>query len=112
DRGASPDARSGKGNTPLMLAASRSHLDVVRVLLASEADVNLRNDRRGTALIFAVESRSPEIVRALLAAGAKKRYRDREGQSAISLAERLGAQEIHEILQERPAARGGLLGIF
>ena len=43
DQGASPNARNRLGDTPLNSAAARGQLELVQLLLAHQADVNLAN---------------------------------------------------------------------
>ncbi len=43
-----------KGMTPLMWAAKRGHLDIVKFLLKEEADVNAKENLYGKFLIFTV----------------------------------------------------------
>lgn len=66
-------AKSGEGWTPLMIAAEYSHVDIVKDLLASGADPNLKNKYGASALIFATATapaNNVEMIRALLAKGA------------------------------------------
>lgn len=45
--------------TPLQAAASRGHLDIVRLLLDQGANVNLNSENSGTALYFAIRGAQP-----------------------------------------------------
>ncbi len=69
-RGLPVDVQDAEGNSLLMLAAYRGHLQTVRTLLALGADVNLRNDRDQTPIAGALFKGEDDIVRELLAAGA------------------------------------------
>jgi ankyrin repeat protein len=53
DRGATLDARSPNGSTPLMMAARYGSYDAVELLLQRGADTRLRNDRDLNAADFA-----------------------------------------------------------
>ncbi|MGH0129680.1 UNVERIFIED_CONTAM: hypothetical protein FKN15_050577 [Acipenser sinensis] len=55
------------GQTALMLAVSHGRTDMVRSLLACEADVNIQDDDGSTVLMCACEHGHAEIVRLLLA---------------------------------------------
>lgn len=55
------------GQTALMLAVSHGRVDVVRALLACEADVNVQDDDGSTALMCACEHGHKEITGLLLA---------------------------------------------
>jgi ATP-dependent RNA helicase DDX3X len=59
-RGAVPDARNKKGDTPLMKAAARGYLRVARLLLQAGADPSAANDAGGTPLEAAAEK--PELL--------------------------------------------------
>jgi len=60
------------GLTPLVLASHEGHIEIVRLLLANNAVVNLQDDNRGSALMAASASGGLEIVNELLSAGADK----------------------------------------
>lgn len=65
------------GVTPLMLAAQRGNVDMVRHLLAANAVVNAADERGYTALFYACynpdeDCGHPDVVEQLLAAGADK----------------------------------------
>jgi ankyrin repeat protein len=69
-KGADPNIRDGKGNTPLMIAVSAGADPVVQALIKHKANVNLANDSGETPLIRAVQQRDINLVRELLTAGA------------------------------------------
>ncbi|GET41720.1 ankyrin repeat domain-containing protein [Microseira wollei] len=52
----------GESNTALMWAAAEGHLDVVNILLAHGADVNVKNDANYTALMYAAERGDSHII--------------------------------------------------
>ena len=69
-KGADPNLRDSRGNTPMMLAASTGQPALVDLLKAGRADANAANASGETPLIRAVQLRDLPMVRALLAAGA------------------------------------------
>jgi ankyrin repeat protein len=75
DHGAAPDARWAHWDaevTPLHLAASQGHAQVVRVLLAAGADSSIRDSKHDSdAIGWAEFFRQPEIVEILKAHGTK-----------------------------------------
>lgn len=69
-KGANPNLRDGRGNTPLMTAVSASAQQVVELLIAGKANVNLGNQAGETPLIRAVQLRDIQMIRTLITAGA------------------------------------------
>lgn len=69
-RGADPNMRDGRGDTPLLLAVQYGQNALVDVLTASKANPNLGNGGGETPLIRAVQKRDLSLVRSLIAAGA------------------------------------------
>jgi ankyrin repeat protein len=69
-RGADPNLRDSRGNTPLMIAVSNGADSVVSALIRYKANVNLANDGGETPLIRAVQRRDLAMVRELMTAGA------------------------------------------
>ena len=52
-RGVEVDARGGDGSTALVLAARGLHLDVVKLLIAAGASVNIKDNRQESAYLIA-----------------------------------------------------------
>ena len=69
-KGADPNSRDGRGNTPLLVAVTVGASDLVPILIAGKANVNLANQSGETPLIRAVQRRDLNSVAALLKAGA------------------------------------------
>ncbi|MBV8238203.1 MAG: ankyrin repeat domain-containing protein [Sphingomonas sp.] len=69
-RGADPNLRNGKGDTPLLMAIQYGQNGLVDTLLLVKANPNLANSSGETPLIRAVQRRDLALVRTLLAAGA------------------------------------------
>ena len=70
ERGLPVDVQDGEGNTLLMLAAYRGHLNTVRTLIELGANVDLRNGRDQTPIAGALFKGEDDIVRELMRAGA------------------------------------------
>lgn len=92
------------GGTALIPASEHAHLDVIRLLLKTDIEVDHVNDLGWTALGEAVAlgdggPRSQEAVRLLLAAGAEPNPTDRFGRTALQNAERLGYGEIATLIR-------------
>lgn len=69
-KGANPNLRDVRGSTPLLVAVSAGHADLIAVFVAAKANINQGNDSGETPLIKAVQRRDLVMVRDLLAAGA------------------------------------------
>ena len=69
-KGAEVDAKDSGGQTPLLIAASRSQSDTVKVLLTARADPDSKDSGGNTALSYAAGKGRLETVKALLEAKA------------------------------------------
>jgi ankyrin repeat protein len=108
DQGATIDAQSERGETPLILAILEGHADVVELLIARGADVMARNERGLTPLHAAAYSGNVELARFLLDHGAA--LEDRANVSgATPLME--AAEQNHVGVAELLMARGADVSI-
>ncbi|RXM98864.1 KN motif and ankyrin repeat domain-containing protein 4 [Acipenser ruthenus] len=97
---------SQAGQTALMLAVSHGRTDMVRSLLACEADVNIQDDDGSTALMCACEHGHAEIVRLLLAQpGCRAQLADNDGNTALSIALEASLSEIADLLYTHAGQR-------
>ena len=64
------DQQTEEGDTPLMVAAFRGHLRVVRILLDKEADVTITADGGLTALLWSAKAGHVAVSKMLVNAGA------------------------------------------
>ena len=69
-KGADPNLRDGRGNTPLLLAVAGGQPEMIRILTAAKANPNIGNASGETPLIRAVQRHDIGMVRELLNAGA------------------------------------------
>ena len=81
-RGADPNIRNNKGETPVVVAASIGYAEGVDLLLASGAKPDESNATGETPLMSAVHRRDLVMVRALLKGGANPDRSDSAGRSA------------------------------
>ena len=86
--------------TPLMIAAANGELRELLQILATGADVNVRDNRGATALMYATMNQEVEIVQLLLDVGADPRLVTNNGMSALTLAQSNGLDNILKSLLE------------
>jgi 26S proteasome non-ATPase regulatory subunit 10 len=67
----------------LISASSAGHLPVVNLLLAKDAQVNLKNDTQQTALFYACSKGNTDIVKQLLKSGAQVNVTDETGATPL-----------------------------
>ena len=107
-RGANVNAKKN-GNTALMLASIKGHLDVVRALLDKGAEVNARSAEYGmTALMLASDAGHLYVVQALLDKGAEVNAKDNRGGTALMIASFKGNLDVVRALLDmgpRPMPR-------
>ncbi len=112
-RGANPDMRDGRGNTPLLIATQLGWAEGIQTLLSRRAGVDVANTAGETALIRAVQNRDIASVRLLLAAGANPAKPDNAaGLSAKDYAARdpRAAAILKEIVEAKPVAKRAISG--
>lgn len=112
-RGANPDMRDGKGNTPLMIATQLGWADGIQTLLARRAGVDVANGSGETPLIRAVQNRDIASVRLLLAGGANPNKPDNAaGLSAKDYATRdpRAAAILKELVETKPVVKRPVQG--
>lgn len=85
----------------LYLAVHNNQLDVVRVLLANKADVNITADNGYTPLMIAAHNGNVEIVELLLENGADHTLKNGKGCTAHDLASKNNHNHICETLESR-----------
>jgi ankyrin repeat protein len=108
ERGAEVDSfgRGWMTGTPMHSAVSRTHADVVRILLDAGANPNVRQSAGWTPLHAAAMNGDLTSVELLLAAGADPTATNEEGRSVTDLANESGddatADRIRSALQAAP----------
>ncbi|MOA23209.1 Ankyrin repeats (3 copies) [compost metagenome] len=100
DAGGNPNACNSIGRTPLMFASHYGNKPLVKLLLASGADPNLRGfESESLPLAAAAMSGHSDIVRLLLDAGADPMLVDGSGKPPLDLAEGAGHGEVAATLR-------------
>jgi len=91
----------------LHLAVLRGHLPMVKLLVASGADVNARGRNGWTALLYAVTgvTRNDKAAATfLIAKGADVNAKDNDGQTPLHWAAKMGHKDMAELLIAKGAA--------
>jgi ankyrin repeat protein len=83
----------------LIAAARTGHPGTVRDMLASGANVNVRDEHGNTALIEAARNGHDDVVRTLLGAGADVKAKNDEGKTALMLAAQGGHEETAQLVR-------------
>lgn len=103
----------GKGLTPLLVASAWGQFSfgppgdktkTIYILLENGADVNVQDEswlKTGqTPLMYAVMQGDAEVVQAMLAKGARQDLKNKEGDTALSLAKKAGLGYIAQLLEK------------
>ena len=83
---ANPDLPTAKGTAPLFLSLYNSKEDVVRILVAAGAKLDVTDRDGNTPLMVAVKQRNLSLTEFLLKNGASPRHRNLQGETALMLA--------------------------
>ncbi|GJL54442.1 MAG: hypothetical protein NPIRA02_15740 [Nitrospirales bacterium] len=115
DQGANANhQRFNDGVTALLMAGQNGHTEVIKLLLAHKAEVNLPTRNGTTVLMMAAENGHIEAVKLLLAHGAEVNVQDyTNGATALFVAVIKDHEEIVKILLAKGAdvtlqVRGGI----
>jgi len=84
----------------LIASARTGHAGTVRDMIASGANVNVKDEHGNTALIEAARNGHNDVVRALLAAGADVKAKNDDGKTALMLAAQGGHEDVIRALNE------------
>lgn len=105
-KGADLNARDILGHTMLSICARYGYKEHAEFLLSLGAEVNTREEVLGrTPLMVAVYCDHPPLVQLLLKAGADKDARDDLGETALSIAEKYGRDEVVRVLNHGRESR-------
>ncbi|MGO8677731.1 MAG: ankyrin repeat domain-containing protein [Limisphaerales bacterium] len=102
-QGASVNAKSDAGFTPLMFTVASGHAATARVLLDAGADVNLKGYKGLTPTILAAFKGNAELVKMLLEKKADVNAVNDEGQSALQAAKAANHSDVVVLLKEAGA---------
>lgn len=102
-RGASVDARDGRGRTALVAAAYANHLPVARFLIAAGADVNAKDETVQSAYLISTAEvgDDPRLLNLTIANGARINSKDSfNGTALIRAADRGYPRIVRRLLRE------------
>jgi uncharacterized protein len=102
DKGEALDAKQN-GQTALHLAAMNGKVDILTILIARGADVNVQDENGITPLMLAARDGRVEAVQALVAQGAKITVQDKLGENALHIAAAHGKKDVVSLLLDRGA---------
>ncbi len=92
------------GHQPLMMAAHQGHGDIVKTLIAANADVNAKHQFSGNSALFgAVHQGHREIVKLLIEAKADLNARNNENVTALMAADSAGNTDMVNLLKDAGA---------
>lgn len=110
-KGANPNLRDARGQTPLVLAASAGFVEGVELLLGQGARVDDPDSAGETPLISAVHRKDVGLMRVLLKAGADPDRADNSGRSARDYARLTsGGRNLVDEIEANAKPRGARTG--
>jgi ankyrin repeat protein len=95
-----------RGRTALSHAVGSSNTQVMELLLAAGAEVNIRDNFGNTPLQYASVTRNVKAVELLLANKADVNVRNGKHETPLDRAERIGSPAVVDLLQKHGALRG------
>jgi len=108
---ADPNIADSFNQTPIFPAItnySEHSKDIIRLLLDYGADPNITEEVQGQSpLMIAAYYNHPKIVSLLMEQGADTQLSDKEGRTALDIAQAQGNDEIVSLLMSAPGTEGG-----
>ena len=90
---------------PLFIACQENHVEVVRLLLAAQAQVNQIKDKGWSACHLAAELGHPQVLEMLLEAGADVELKSDDGRTALDLAIRFKHPAAEAVIRKHLKAK-------
>lgn len=101
NKGLSPNLEDSHHNPIISLAASKGHVDIVKLLLKKGANINSKTSNNELLISWASEDGHTDIVKLLLDRGAAANTKSSDGESIIVLAAKNGHTDIVKLILER-----------
>ena len=95
------DAKNNDGFTPLYIASQKCHLDIVKLLIKSKAQVNIKSVYGNTPIHIAAVKGHVEVVKCLVENGALLDSENKNGETSLSLAIKNEKQPVVDYLTAR-----------
>jgi ankyrin repeat protein len=86
------------GWAPLHYAATAGHLDIIQLLLDEHAFIDAESPNKTTPLMMAAHYGTPQAVKLLLEAGAEPTQRNELGLSAVDFAQRANRRDVADLI--------------
>ena len=97
------NVQNREGNTPLIWAAMRGHMEIAKELIGANADVNVKDEDGYTALIWAAMRGDTELAKELIGANADVNVTSNVGITPLTWAAEAGHSEIAKELIDAKA---------
>ncbi|HLX27098.1 MAG TPA: ankyrin repeat domain-containing protein [Casimicrobiaceae bacterium] len=95
----------GPGWTPLIYAATGGHDDIVKFLILHGANIDAQSPNGTTALMMAIHENHPETAMLLVASGADVTRRNQDGATALDWARRAHDEDLVRELRRAASAK-------
>jgi hypothetical protein len=103
NRNADANIKNNDGLTALRFAVAMGDIEMMQLLLSKGADVNTLDNRWWTPMMQAAEENNIESVKVLMARGADLNIRNKDGETALGLAERKNHEVVIYLLKRAGA---------
>ncbi|CAE7878253.1 Psmd10, partial [Symbiodinium necroappetens] len=90
------------GRTPLLAAAEKGYVEMVKELLAARAPVDVANNFGQTPLLLAASKTQSKVIQPLLASGANINAQAHDGMTVLHYCYRLGMTATNLVLNKNP----------
>ncbi|WP_210463126.1 ankyrin repeat domain-containing protein [Rufibacter roseolus] len=86
---------------PLITAVNNSNIEIVKLLIANQAQIDWKDGFNTTALMYAASKGNKEVVELLLASGADVNATDGDGNTVLTAAKESKNPEVISLIESR-----------